>query len=335
VNDAATVSFWNDNFGKEASVKINAFATAFVKRFQNGENGFPVYPSEVLYTIVDHFVARRSDLKEEEFITTKDILTYVSRFGSLKTSVDTICENFLDPKGDVHIWYHFDVTNELINRKLLTEKKSSFAVMDYGVKHSDDNPKNNTYSGDFSLRLHKITRGKKEETIEKIKDSSGKVTYGTRVVLDKQSNTPKQLDKPLPFEHGLLHYLGDRTKDYIPLQSSLWVGAHAIETKLSDGTTALSIEGVDKEDESLSKDLLENMWKPYNKENKPITKLTYPDWELRRGERNKVASNRYRHWQSGYKHYEDDSTDKSPKKQMPAFDATRYVQGSLLLNSPH
>jgi len=329
VSDKWTVEFWNKNFKLNNFVKVGDFATAFAARFQNGEDDFPVYSSHILFTIVDHFIARRPDLKDEDTITTKDLQVFVGRFGSLKTSVDTICENFLDPVGEVHMWYHFDVTEELINRKLLTERNSSFAVMDSGVKRDDVNHKNNTYSGDLVLRLHKISRGKKSESIEKIKDISGKVSYGSKVVM--VNGTPKVFDKAQVFQMGLLEYLKDRTKDYVPLQSQLWVGCHSVEEKQTDGTIQIQLPGVGGSDDetTLSSELKSNIWKPYVKP-KTITKMTYVDWQTKRGERLKVASTRYRHWQSSYVHA---AVPTEVNKQPAAFDSTRYVKGTALLQS--
>jgi len=328
------VNFWNSNFHTDNFVSLAKFATAFVERFQNGTDGFPVYPAEVLFTIVDHFIARRPDLQAEESISTKDLISFVARFGSLKTAVDTVCENFLDAKGDVHMWYFFDMTGDDLNRKLLLERHNAFAVMDHISKRDDANHKNTVYTGDFVLRLHnQVKRGKKEELIERIKTSSGKVVYGSRVKLvDGQK---KFLDKPEAFDKGLLLYLQDRTKEYTPLQSQLWVGFHSVEQKQSDGTTSVSILGLgangsDSESE-LSDEVKAQCWVGYSPKGHTITKMTYTQWESKRAERLKVASTRYRHWKSTY-HVESPTVTQT---KLPEFDGTRYVKGSSLLPSPN
>jgi len=335
------VDFWNTNFDKLQCVKTSEFATAFVKRFQDGKDGFPVYPAEILYKIVDHFIARHNDFKAEEQITTKDLLTFVVRFGSLKTAVDTVTENFFDPAGEVHLWYHFDVTSDIINRKFVLEKSNSFAVLDHGVKHdSAGNHKNDSYTGDFVLRLRRMSgtrTGKKEEIIERIKDANGKVSYGARVVM--VNGAPKQLDKPQVYKEGLLKYLKDRTSEYTPLQSSLWVGTHSVENKLADGTTEFKI-GDKLDDDGLTSEIRDNMWKGYSRTGKTVSTLTYKEWEAVRAEKATVASTRYRQWQSAYatdviKAAENIIGQAAVAEHKPHFESSRYAQASQLLSTPH
>jgi len=343
VKDQATVDFWNGNFGKLESVRTSEFATAFVKRFQDGKDGFPVYPAEILYRVIDHFIARHNDLKAEDQITTKDLLTFVTRFGSLKTAVNTVTENFFDPNGEVHLWYHFDVTPEVMNRKFVLESRNSFAVMDHDVRHDNGgNHKLDVFSGDLALRLRRVGGakvGKKEEHIERVKDSNGKVTYWGKVVM--ADGAPKAFDKPQQYK-SLLKHLEERTAEYVPLRSSLWVGLHSVETKRSDGTSEFKTG--DGEDDGLTKEAKANMWKGYSPVGQKVTTVAYAAWESQRAEQAKVASSRYRQWQSAY------ATDlvKTADEQQPVAvlpisptstgvhsDSGKYVQVGAILNTPH
>jgi len=193
--------------------------------------------------------------------------------------------------------------------------------------------KNDAYNGDFVLRLRRVSgsrTGKKEELIIRMKDSNGKVTYGTQVIL--VNGVPKDLDKPQAFKDGLLKHLEDRTSEYIPLQSSLWLGTHS-QTK-SDN----EVKG-DVVDDGIPKEVRANMWKGYSPKGNTITTLLFKDWEAIRAERAKAASSRYREWQSSYatdvaKAAEIIVQNVQPVQTVDS-SSTRYAQASQLLSTPH
>jgi len=146
-----------------------------------------------------------------------------------------------------------------------------------------------------------------------------------------------------PYKDGLLAHLKHRTENYVPLQSSLWVGTHAVDTmvdgKVQNGSTDTKIETGD----GLTSEMRDNMWKGYSRTGKTVTTIDYKTWETKRAERAKVASMRYRKWQNAYANdlIKSEITAAASAAiagssgHLPAFDNTRYVAGSSLLKTPH
>jgi len=229
--------------------------------------------------VLSHFIARRKNLQPVEKITISDMTTFVQRFGALESAVDTIAENFLDPKGNVHQWYHFDITQEVAAQKIRMLAKNSFAMIDYKTGAN-----NQTYTGDFVLSLLRIGPGLKTVRIFKIFDKeSGKVIYGL------------EPGNPFPVG-GLLAYMKKRTEDRDPTISELSVihheGTKADSTaKGEDGapTSTTTSPG----DESKHTQPRSVVWEGYSPKGKDMTETDWGQWCKQRADLVEAYKRRY------------------------------------------
>jgi len=260
-------NFWNKSF-KDTAVPVANFVEAFVKRYQNGQDGYPKYPAEVLFTIVHHFIARSTGLEEVKEITTRDMGLFVSRFGAMDTAVDTVAENYLDPDGKVHMWYLFHMTDDRVKARMRNRGVSCFCVTD-------------TLTGNLTVHLLRTedNSGYHSVSIERARDESGKIVYGV-----KDGHGQFQA-----FKHGILDYLEKEADKRIALQSELWLSLHhdqkSASTTSGDGGGAATAV-------SLSVNV-KPVWACYSNKDKKITTSSYADWSGQRDKQREIVGNRY------------------------------------------
>jgi len=190
--------------------------------------GYRAYPPHILFTIILNFIARHYDLSPLEYITHGDLVVFGQRFGALDSAVDTICENLLDPKGDVHMWYLFSTTDEIIRRKFKHLGMSCFVMIDI-TQNSNDHV---AFSGDFMIYMLRLNSGLRTAHVERMKNQeTGKVTYGIKDSVKKTLT---------PLKEGILAYLKENSTDRIPLQSEHWSALHHEEGKEAARAIALA-----------------------------------------------------------------------------------------------
>lgn len=338
VTDKQLFLFWSKNWGTTTSVRIQEFAAVFVKRFQSGEDGYPKYPAHILFRIIDHFIARKDDLSEPIEITTSDMATFTNRFGSLPTAVQLVAENFLDPHGHVHMWYHFSLPSHVIDRKLMTERNHAWLLRD-----SSSSP------GDFVLVLRKAEGGKKEILIEHVKDKeTGRMKYGTKTLSEEDNqyttralspsgrsvsaaptyNTGggggagKQAVELRLFSMSLLEYLRTRTANFTPVCSQLYLGTHPDFG--SEGETKSKKSDKDKDGDHMApSQLSDDRNTGFKVQSDTVIEFSsYSDWAAERSEKHKAANNRYKNWQAAAQ-----TQSTSSKDGKNAISLTKYVAG--------
>jgi len=309
---------------------MSDFATAFVKRFQSGQDDYPKYPSNVLFRIIDHFIVRKDDLTEASEVSTNDMAIFCNRFGSLPQAVTLIAENFLDPHGEVHMWYHFNLPGHVLDRKLLTEKNHAWLLRDSGSKQ-----------GDFVLVLRKAQGGKKEILIEHVKDKdTGKMKYGTKTSVDEERAVSpsgkggKSIELRL-FTGSLLEYLKERTAAFTPVCSQLFLGTHpdfsGVDDLKSTSKQSSAAKKSDDEDHIAPSQLSDDRHMGYKvKPETEISFMSYSDWAQLRGERFKAANNRYKNWQTAAQGATTTSGTTGAQKSQ-ATSLTKYVAGLQLM----
>jgi len=192
-SDKEAVTFWNGSFGDKKEVSVEEFADKYAARFNT-------YPSEVVFKIVDHFIANQSSLEKVEHINVKQFVAFLERFGPFADTLFHVTQNFFDKNGNVHRWYHFNLDREHAKRRM--KSTDTFLVRDSSHKNS------------YVLMYAKSGSGLKEMLIE--------VRKGVFFVNPDQEHPEKQ--------DTILKVITDRTKDLEPSYSTLFQ-AYTFEKK--------------------------------------------------------------------------------------------------------
>jgi len=190
------VLFWNGSFGDKKEVSAEEFGDKLAARF-------PTYPSDVVFKIVDHFIAMQSTLDKPDHLGVKQFVAFLEKFGPFAEIMNHVTSNFFDKAGNVHRWYHHSVDRE--NAKKRMKSPDTYLVRDSSHKNS------------FVLMYAKSGAGLKELLIEMKKGVF---------------NVNPDQEHPEKFE-SMLKILESRVKDLEATTSTLYT-AYYMETKVDD-----------------------------------------------------------------------------------------------------
>jgi len=193
-SDKEAVAFWNSSFGDKKDVSAEEFADKFAAKFNT-------WPTEIVFKVVDHFIATVSTLEKVEHITVKQFVAFLERFGPFTDAIKHCTQNFFDKNGNIHRWYHFQMEREPAKRRM--KSTDTFLVRDSSHKNS------------YVLMYAKSGSGLKELLIG--------ISKGHFVVNPDQGDKAEKSD-------SLLKSIQDRTKDLEPSYSTLFQ-AYTFEKK--------------------------------------------------------------------------------------------------------
>jgi len=192
-SDKEAVTFWNTSFGDKKEVTIEDFGDKVAARFAT-------YPSDIVFKVVDHFIAAVGTLDKIEHINVKQFVAFLERFGPFADIMKHVTQNFFDKNGNIHRWYHFQLDRDHAKKRMTST--DTFLVRDSSHKNS------------YVLTYAKSQQGLKEMLIEIRKG----VFY----------KNPDQ-DKPEKAD-TLIKILEEKTKD-LEASYSLLFQAYTLEKK--------------------------------------------------------------------------------------------------------
>jgi len=126
-SDKDAVAFWNGSFGDKKEVTVDDFADKLATRFST-------FPCDVVFKVVDHFIAMIGSLEKIEHINVKQFVAFLERFGPFSDTMQHVTQNFFDKNGNVHRWYHFALDREHAKRRM--KSTDTFLVRDSSHKNS-------------------------------------------------------------------------------------------------------------------------------------------------------------------------------------------------------
>jgi hypothetical protein len=202
-SDKEAVGFWNGSFGDKKEVPVEDFGDKLAAKFSN-------YPSDVVFKVVDHFIAQVGSLDKIDKIGVKQFVAFLERFGPFADIMTHCTKNFFDKNGNVQRWYHFQLDREHAKRRMKTT--DTFLVRDSSHKNS------------YVLMYAKAGIGLKEMLVE--------IRKGVFFVNPDQEHPEKQ--------DTFLKVISDRAAALEPSFSTLFQ-AYTFEKKEDENSSAFEV----------------------------------------------------------------------------------------------